>query len=50
VLVDKKYEFGISYDYTINSSLRAKSNGSLELMFGYRIDPRAHVMSPSDFW
>lgn len=50
VLIDKKIEIGISYDYTINSSLRPVSGGTLEFMLGYRIDPRAHVMSPSDFW
>lgn len=50
VLIDKKYEIGLSYDYTINSTIRPVSGGTVEFMLGYRIDPRAHVMSPSDFW
>lgn len=49
MLIDKRFDIGYSYDFTL-SPLIANSYGSHELMVGYRLEPRAHVMSPSDFW
>jgi type IX secretion system PorP/SprF family membrane protein len=49
VLLNKRIEVGYSYDYTL-SYLNVVSNGSHEIMVGYRLEPRAHILSPSDFW
>ena len=49
VLINKSIEIGYSYDYTL-SYLNINSSGSHEIMVGYRLEPRAHILSPSDFW
>lgn len=50
IVVDRKYEIGYAYDYTVNRFLNNASTGSHEIFVGYRLTPRAHIISPSDFW
>ncbi|MDX2191379.1 MAG: type IX secretion system membrane protein PorP/SprF [Bacteroidota bacterium] len=49
VLAAKRVEVGYSYDYALNA-LNVSTSGSHEIMVGYRFEPNAHIISPSDFW
>jgi type IX secretion system PorP/SprF family membrane protein len=49
VTIKRTVDIGYSYDYGI-SDLSKLSGGSHEVMIGLRFNPKAFIMSPSDFW
>lgn len=48
-LISNKYEVSVSYDYGF-TNIAAYTSGSIEMMLGYRIQPKITVKSPSDYW
>lgn len=49
LILDYRFEFGYSYDVT-TSALNTYSNGTHEIVLGYRILRDAQVRNPNDFW